>query len=88
MEKPLNLVILYNAALNIYSVSAHNQTSLEAQSLLQKFEQHLKPGWKLLIIEQQKTHKTENAQDCKACRNTVVRSSGLTPTPAFKRRKP
>jgi len=88
MEKPLNLVILYNAAENVYSVSAHNQTSEEAQSLLQEFNQHLKPGWRRLVIEQQKAHETTDAQDCKACRNAVVRSSGLTFTPAFKRRTP
>ena len=86
MERPFNLLIVYNAAENVFSISAHNQTPEEARELIQEFDQHLKPGFKLLAIEQHKAHKAVDAQNCRACRNAVRRSSGLQPSPTFRRR--
>ena len=84
----LQLVALYNVTENTYSISAHNKTPEEAQRVIQDFQQHLKPGFSLIAIDQRKPHKIADAQKCRACRETVARSSGLTPTPTFKRRKP
>jgi len=83
----LQLVALYDATENTYLISAHNKTPEETQKLIQEYNQHLKPGFSLIAIDQQKPHKTADAQKCRACRDTVARSSGLTPTPQFKRRK-
>lgn len=84
--KTLNLVILYRAAENEYSVSAHNQTAEEANQLLQEWNQHLEPGCSLITLGQQKPHSTADAAHCPACRNIVRRRSGLQPPPTFKRR--
>ncbi len=87
MATALQLVVLYNATENTYTVSAHNKTPEDAQKLIQEYNQHLKPGFSLIAIDQRKPHKIVDAQKCRACRETVARSSGLTPTPTFKRRE-
>lgn len=87
IEQPLNIVILYHAAENEYSVSAHNQTAEDAQKLLAEWSQHLQPGFSLVVLSQEKPHKSTDAATCRACRETVRRSSGLTPRPIFRRRR-
>ncbi len=82
------LVILYDARNNQYSVSAHNLVPEEADRLIQEWNQHLVEGCRLLALNQRKQHKTTNPEDCRACREAVVRSSGLDPKPTFTRRKP
>jgi hypothetical protein len=83
----LNLVILYHAAENSYSISAHNPNPEEAQKLHAEWQPQLKPGFVLVAIGQQKPHKTTDGAVCRACRDTVRRLSGLVPTPTCKRRK-
>lgn len=84
-QKALKLVILYEAGANAYSVSEHNQTPEQAELLVQDYNQHLKPGFSLIAIDQKKAHKG-NAEGCRACRNAVKQSSGLQPSPTFKRK--
>lgn len=86
-EQSFSLVIIYCAAENTYSLSAHNQTPDKAKELVEKFNPHMKPGFTLITLDQHKAHKTEDAQNCRACRETVRRSSGLQPLPKFVRRK-
>ena len=86
-ETKFHLVIVYNAAENTYSLSEHNQPPDKAKQLVEEFNQHMKPGFTLITIEQRKVHKTEEVQACRACRETVQRSSGLQPLPKFVRRK-
>ncbi len=83
----LKLVIVYHAAENEYSVSAHNQTGEEARKLLAEWQPHLKPGFSFVVIDQRKPHSAADAANCRACRDTVRGSSGLQPPPRFKRRK-
>lgn len=88
-ETQLNLVIIYNAAENTYALSAHNQPADKAKELVEKFNPHMKSGFTLITLEQKKAHKTEDAQQCRACRETVRRALGsrLTTVPKFVRRK-
>ena len=86
-EKHLKIVILYHAAENEYSVSAHNQTAEEAQKLLDEYQPHLKPGFSFVLMDQEKPHRAANAAACRACRETVRRSSGIAPRPTFRRRR-
>lgn len=83
----LSLIILYNAPMNEYSLSAHNQTSEQAEQIVRKWNPHLEPGCSLITLDQRAPHKTEDAQSCKTCRETVRRQSGLQPLPKFVRRK-
>ena len=85
-DETLKLVILYYAAENWYSPSAHNQTPQEAQSFIDKWNSHLKPGFSFLSLDQRKHHRATDPKDCRACRDTVRHSSGLQPQPKFKRR--
>jgi hypothetical protein len=86
-EKHFRIVILYHAAENDYSISAHNQTAEEAQKLLDDYQQHLKPGFSFVLLDQERTHTSPDAATCRACRETVRRSSGITPRPTFRRRR-
>lgn len=83
----LHLVIVYSAGESTYSLSKHNQPSDEAKDFIEKFNPHMKPGYTLITLEQRKPHKTEEVQNCEACRETVRRRSGLQPIPKFVRRK-
>jgi hypothetical protein len=79
----LKIAICYHAEKNQYSVLFHNLTGEQAAEV-EKGRSDVLP---VLIVEQQKRHSTEDAQNCRACRNDVKRSSGLNSTPKFKRRK-
>lgn len=81
-QKTLKLVILYEAGRNVYSVSEHNQTPEQAEQLVEEYNQHLKPGFSLIAIDQKKPHKG-NAESCRACRHAVKQSSDLQPSPTF-----
>lgn len=85
-DTKLQLVIIYSASENTYSLSEHNQLPDKATALVEDFNPHMKPGYKLMTLDQHKAHKTEDAQNCRACRETVQRSSGLQPLPKFVRR--
>jgi hypothetical protein len=86
-DTKLHLVIVHNAAEGTYSLSKHNQASDEAKDFVENFNPHMKPGYTLITIEQRRAHKTEDAQQCRACRETVRLRSRLQPIPKFVRRK-
>jgi hypothetical protein len=88
LSEKLHLVIVYQAAENTYVVTAHNQLSDQAKAFADDFNPETQPGGRLITLEQRRAHKTEDAQTCRACRETVERSSGLQPLPKFTRRKP
>ena len=79
----LKIAICYYADKNQYSVLFHNLTAEKAAEV----EKGRCDDLPVLIVEQRKRHSTEDAQNCRACREDVKRSSGLNPTPKFKRRK-
>ena len=79
-------MVIYNAAESTYSLSEHNQPADKAKSFVEDFNPHMKPGYTLITLEQQKAHKTEDVQQCRACRETVRQKSGLQPIPKFVRR--
>ena len=83
----LHLVILHNAPMNEYSLSAHNQTPEQAKLFVQELNPRLEPGCSLITLDQRATHKTGEVQSCKTCRETVRKRSGLQPLPKFVRRK-
>lgn len=83
----LHLVVLYNASMNEYSLSAHNQTPEQAEQVMQELNPRLEPGCTLITLDQRATHKTGEPQSCKTCRETVRRRSGLQPLPKFIRRQ-
>ena len=87
-KNALAIVVLYNAAANDYSIAAHNQSPVDAERLRAEYNPHLKPGFSLISIEQERHHKAPDAQTCRACRDAVRRNSGLEPSPKFIRRKP
>jgi len=87
-DEQLKLVILYHAAENWYSPSAHNQTPAEAQAFIDQWGPHLKPGFSFLLLDQRKRHRAADPNDCRTCRDIVRTSSGLEPKPKFKRRTP
>jgi hypothetical protein len=86
-QPELNLVVLYHAQENTYSISAHNRTPDEVSRLIAAGTPHLEPGLSLLTLKQRKPHKSADAASCRTCRETVQRSSGLRPVPKFQRRK-
>lgn len=81
------LIVLFDARVNEYSLSAHNQTTEQAEQFVRELQPKLEPNCSLLTLEQLTTHKTEDAQSCKTCRETVRRRSGVTPPPKFVRRR-
>lgn len=87
-HEPLNLVVLYDRNQNEYSILAHNQSAVEAEALTEQQRPTLTNGSSLITLSQSKRHGTADAQACRACRETVARSSGLEPQPKFCRRKP
>jgi hypothetical protein len=85
-QPTLKLIAAYDRNQNEYSLVAHNQTAEEAQSYLDQWTRHLREGNSFLVLDQKKSHSTEKAQRCRACRNTVARSAKLEPQPKFVRR--
>lgn len=81
------LIILYDAPVNEYSLRAHNQTPEQAAQFVRESTPSLEPGHSLLTLAQRANHRTTDVQSCKTCRDTVRRSSGLIPLPKFVRRK-
>lgn len=83
MDKNFKLVILYDAKHNSYTVADHNMTPEEADWLVQDLLTKLLPA---LTVNQEMRHKRREAEACRACRQDVARTSGLTPRPRFQRR--
>ena len=85
-KKQLKLIVVYDRNQNEYSLIEHNQSSGDVERYLEKWLHHLREGCSFIVLGQTKSHRTEQAQDCKACRETVARSAHLQPQPKFKRR--
>lgn len=84
-KQKLKLIVACDRNQNEYSLVAHNQSPDEVERYLEKWSHHLREGCSFIVIGQAKPHRTEDAQDCKACRKAVARSSHLQPQPKFKR---
>jgi len=86
-QPPLKLLVAYDRARNEYSIAAHNQTPEEAEGYVAQWAPHLRPDCSFIVLAQTRRHRTESAQECRACRDTVARSAHLEPPPKFTRRK-
>jgi hypothetical protein len=78
----LQLVILYNARRNVYTVCDHNLTVEEAQA---KVPDLSAKSLNALVVDQRKPHAEPDPQLCRECRHSVEHASGLTPKPKFER---
>lgn len=85
-KQELKLIAAYDRNQNEYSLVAHNQSPDEAERYLGEWSRELREGCSFIVIGQARRHRTDQAQDCKACRETVRRSAHLQPQPKFKRR--
>jgi len=85
-KQPLKLVVAYDRNRNECSIVAHNRTPDEAEGHVAQWSSHLRPDCSFLVLAQTRRHQTEEAKDCRACRETVVRSAHLEPQPKFIRR--
>jgi hypothetical protein len=85
-KQKLKLIVEYDRNQNEYSLVAHNKSLDAAERYLGEWSHRLREGCSFIVIGQAKLHRTEQAQDCKACRETVARSAHLQPQPKFKRR--
>ena len=79
------LVILYDNRENQYMICDHNLTPEMAS---EEADMYKNQNLSVFTINQRGRHRAADAQACQACRNEVERSSGLAPTPQFKRREP
>jgi len=82
----LKLIVAYDRNRNEYSIVAHNRTPEEAEGHGAQWTPHLRPGCSFIVLAQTRRHRTEQAQDCRACRETVASSAHLEPQPKFVRR--
>ena len=83
MAETFKLVILYDARNNTYTVWDHNLRPEEADRMVRDLRSKLLSA---LTVNQRVRHKREDAEACRACRQDVARTSGLTPRPRFQRR--
>ncbi len=86
-KQPLILVVLYDANRNEYSILKHNQRAEEAQTYIEGWNPQLVSGCSMIKLEQSRLHQAPDANNCRACRETVSRSAHLSPQPKFVRRK-
>lgn len=86
-EEKLKLILLYHRTENEYSILTHNQSAEEARQFTERWNPHLVEGSSLISLDQTRRHGTADAQDCRACRETVVRSTHLEPQPKYRRRE-
>lgn len=84
-KQPLKLVVSYDRNRNEYSIPAHNQKPEEADGYVAQWSHHLRPGCSFILLDQTVRHRTEEAKNCRACRETVARSAHLEPQPKFAR---
>jgi hypothetical protein len=85
-KQQLKLVVTYDRSRNQYFIEAHNQTPDQADSYVAELTPHLRPDCSFIVLNQTRRHRTEEARDCRACRETVTRSAHLEPQPKFVRR--
>ena len=86
-EDKLKLILLYHRTENEYSILAHNQSADEAQQFTERWNPHLVEGSSLMLLDQSRGHGASDAQDCRACRETVARTAHLEPQPKYRRRE-
>jgi hypothetical protein len=86
-KQQLKLVVAYDRNRNEYSLVEHNQQPGEAQRLLEQWTRHLRSDCSFIVLAQAKRHRTDEVQNCRACREIVARSAHLEPQPKFKRRQ-
>lgn len=86
-KESLKLIVVYDRSRNECAVVSHNQTPEAVQSYLDQWSRHLRSEYSFVVLDQTKAHQTEDAQKCRACRETVVRSAHIQPQPTFKRRQ-
>lgn len=87
MSERLQMLIVYDASTNSYTISDHNVAPTKTEQLMEEWQKHLREGCKFIALDQKRQHKTPDAQNCRACRDQVSHSSGLQPKPRFQRRK-
>ena len=85
-QQQLKLVVAYDRNRNEYSIAAHNRTPEEAEGHVTQWSPHLRQDCMFMVLAQTRRHRTEEPQDCRACRETVTRSANLEPQPKFIRR--
>ena len=85
--KEFKLIAAYDRSKNEYSLVGHNQTPEEADGYLEEWSRHLRPECSFVVVGQTKQHATKDAQNCRACRDTVARSAHIEPQPKFRRRQ-
>ncbi len=87
MKEKLKLLIVYDASTNEYTISDHNLEPQQAAQFVKEWQPHLRSGCSFMSLDQQRRHNTLDAQNCRACRDQVRRSSDLQSPPTFKRRE-
>ena len=85
--EPLQLVVLYDANRNTYSILAHNQSPEEAQRIVAEQTTAECSGGSVIVLDQLKRHRVLDAERCRACRVRVKDAAHVTPEPQFTRRK-
>jgi hypothetical protein len=85
-QQPLKMVVAYDRNRNEYSIVAHNRTPEEADGHVAEWSSHLRTDCSFIVLAQTRRHRTEQAQDCRACRETVAHTAHLEPQPKFIRR--
>lgn len=82
----LKLVVTYDRTRNEYSIAAHNLSPEAADKIVEQWKSQLHPECSFIVLSQTREHRTDQPQDCRPCRRTVVRSAHLEPLPKFVRR--
>jgi hypothetical protein len=85
-RQQLKLIALYDRNRNECLIDAHNQTPDQADSHVAELTPHLRTDCSFIVLAQTRRHRTEESQDCRACRETVARSAHREPQPKFIRR--
>jgi hypothetical protein len=83
VQGKLKLVTQYDAGSNEYTVFQHNLTPEEADEAVRELSARL---FGLFVVEQQREHSADEAEQCEACRRDVEHSSHVQPKPTPKRR--
>jgi hypothetical protein len=85
-KQSLKLVVAYDRNRNEYSIAAHNRTPQEADGHVAQWGPHLRTDCSFIVLDQTRRHRTEEAEECRACRETVARSAHIEPQPKHVRR--
>lgn len=85
-KQSLKLVVAYDRNRNEYSIATHNQTPKEAEGHVAQWGPRLRADCSFIVLDQTRRHRTEQADACRACRETVARSAHIDPQPKHVRR--